>query len=305
MKIDKRSLLNLDEVGVYKIVCIPTKKVYVGSTCQSFTERFKQHYSDLCRGVHKNAYLQFAWDKYGEDSFKFYVIETCTKKECFIKEQHWMDKLNVCDKKYGYNINPLATGTPNLSKETIDKRSKYIKETQSAASEYYFKIKRGEIKLDQVPDKYLTLVKYRLEQVPWNKGKLGDEVDYSYLKGVKKTKTDKYKKGREDFKNTQRNKSKAILVYDYRGKFLGKYRSCTDLQEMEHSFPLILRCADGRNGIPKRKLKAQNINNVCHHRMIQYKGLIFRFEGDKTPVKPLKPSDIHPDWKEFNKKHFA
>lgn len=101
----------MDNTGVYKIINIVNKKIYVGSTSLSFRYRKRDHFSTLRRNVHANSLLQNAFNKYGEDSFIFEIIEICEPIFCIEKEQYWIDKLNVCDKSIGYNLVSVAGST--------------------------------------------------------------------------------------------------------------------------------------------------------------------------------------------------
>jgi len=60
--------------GVYRISCIPTGKVYVGSA-RSIRRRWRRHVALLTTGAHHNRHLQRAWNKYGETAFRFDVVE--------------------------------------------------------------------------------------------------------------------------------------------------------------------------------------------------------------------------------------
>ena len=59
---------------IYKIRNVVNDKFYVGSTANTET-RFKDHRRHLRKGNHHCKHLQAAWNKYGEDCFKFEVIE--------------------------------------------------------------------------------------------------------------------------------------------------------------------------------------------------------------------------------------
>lgn len=59
---------------IYKIRNVVNDKFYVGST-NSTKVRFKNHRRLLRNGKHHCKHLQAAWNKYGEDCFKFEVIE--------------------------------------------------------------------------------------------------------------------------------------------------------------------------------------------------------------------------------------
>jgi GIY-YIG catalytic domain len=96
--------------GIYQIRCLPTGKIYVGSTVDFF-ERWSRHRRILRRGKHRNSALQNAWNKYGEDSFEFIVVELVDKGLLLAAEQAWMDKTRCTDRAIGFNLYPLA-GSP-------------------------------------------------------------------------------------------------------------------------------------------------------------------------------------------------
>lgn len=58
---------------IYTIRNVANGKFYVGSTVNQ-RERFRTHRSKLRRSAHHCAHLQAAWNKYGEDCFKFEVV---------------------------------------------------------------------------------------------------------------------------------------------------------------------------------------------------------------------------------------
>jgi group I intron endonuclease len=57
---------------IYTITCVVNHRFYVGSTVDT-RERFRTHRSKLRQGAHHCKPLQAAWNKYGEDCFKFVV----------------------------------------------------------------------------------------------------------------------------------------------------------------------------------------------------------------------------------------
>ena len=89
--------------GVYKITNTVNGKFYVGSS-KDIYNRWYQHESSLNDGVHGNAHLQKAWNKYGgKYNFKFEIIEECEPNVQFEREQFYLNKLNPFDDN-GYNI---------------------------------------------------------------------------------------------------------------------------------------------------------------------------------------------------------
>ncbi len=95
--------------GVYQIRCIPTGKIYVGSAV-NLRKRWAEHRRSLKRGSHGNRYLQFAWNKYGEEHFEFSVLEFVDVSYLLEAEQQWIDSTGCVDKEIGFNIAPKVDG---------------------------------------------------------------------------------------------------------------------------------------------------------------------------------------------------
>jgi group I intron endonuclease len=108
--------------GIYKIENIQNGKFYIGSAV-NLEGRKRQHLSDLSLNKHSNRHLQFAWNKYGSENFKFDILETCEKDNLLAREQFYIDNLNACIA--GYNLNPLSVSSLGIvhSEETRKKLS--------------------------------------------------------------------------------------------------------------------------------------------------------------------------------------
>ena len=90
--------------GVYKIENITNGKVYVGSTATlGFRKRWGLHRASLRANKHPNQHLQYSWNKHGEQSFKFEIVEECPPAQCIIREQHYFDAFHP-----EYNILQIA-----------------------------------------------------------------------------------------------------------------------------------------------------------------------------------------------------
>jgi group I intron endonuclease len=101
----------IDKTGVYMITNIVDGKIYVGSS-KDVELRFRQHQKSLKGGYHINKHLQNAWSKYGEQAFKFEVIEYCSPDVMIELEQDLIESLECLDRKKGYNLMPAAPGNP-------------------------------------------------------------------------------------------------------------------------------------------------------------------------------------------------
>jgi group I intron endonuclease len=89
-------------VGIYKITNLKNNKVYVGSAV-NINGRFKTHKRLLKNNKHFNNHLQYSFNKYGLDNFKYEIIEITTLEELYDKETFWINKFNSNNPKYGYN----------------------------------------------------------------------------------------------------------------------------------------------------------------------------------------------------------
>jgi len=76
--------------GIYIIKCSKNGKFYIGQA-QNLKIRWSQHKSSLKRNNHKNKHLQNMWNKYGESSFKFQILEYWPIEKLTEREQHYMD----------------------------------------------------------------------------------------------------------------------------------------------------------------------------------------------------------------------
>lgn len=76
--------------GIYCIENITNHKTYIGSS-KNIYQRLLKHFALLRYNKHQNAHLQNAWNKYGENSFRWFILELCDSKELTEKEQYCID----------------------------------------------------------------------------------------------------------------------------------------------------------------------------------------------------------------------
>jgi len=112
------------ESGIYQIVNLVSQKRYIGLASNMKT-RMNGHLYDLRRGIHANAYLQKAWNKYGSKAFTFKCLEKCAVSSLHLREDYWVRVLKVDQRYYGYNIKPTnPEGCSQHSEETKFKISR-------------------------------------------------------------------------------------------------------------------------------------------------------------------------------------
>lgn len=101
--------------GIYKILNILNGDFYIGSAVH-FYNRKSKHLTTLRSGKHNNKHLLHAFNKYGEENFKFFLIEECTKENLPILEQKYIDDLNP-----HYNICKVVEGRWGLKHDESTK----------------------------------------------------------------------------------------------------------------------------------------------------------------------------------------
>lgn len=77
--------------SVYKIICTDNGEIYIGSS-SNFANRKRGHLYSLRKGTHHSPYLQRAFNKYGEGTFLFEVIESSIILADLIKRETYYIK---------------------------------------------------------------------------------------------------------------------------------------------------------------------------------------------------------------------
>lgn len=115
---DYFAYINSMRAIIYKITNLLNNKVYIGST-KSWEIRFKAHLSRLNGNYHINKHLQSAWNKYGEENFKFEILREVPENILRRAEQFYINKYQSLNPKYGYNKAIVVSNTWDNQEKTI------------------------------------------------------------------------------------------------------------------------------------------------------------------------------------------
>lgn len=124
--------------GVYCIENTVNHKKYIGMA-QNIGARWNTHKSELRNGTHVNRHLQRAWNYYGEDTFKFYVLEITSIDELNTAEIKWISDL----KTFGNGYNLTAGGEGQRGRFLTDEQKKHLSEINLGALNPNYGLKRS------------------------------------------------------------------------------------------------------------------------------------------------------------------
>lgn len=110
-----------NRAGVYLIRCLSNNKVYVGSTCKSFLERWNIHLRLLKANKHHSNHLQFSFNKLGIENFEFSILEIIDSDRDFVlaREQYFIDLYNSSKNNHGFNICKLSKSNKGTKRSKI------------------------------------------------------------------------------------------------------------------------------------------------------------------------------------------
>jgi group I intron endonuclease len=197
--------------GIYLIKNITNNKVYIGSAA-NISKRWSKHKKDLEKGKHHSCLLQRAWDKYGEEKFKFEIIEEVSNSEHLLSyEQVYLDYYKSYEKDRGYNICKTADSPYGI------KRSEETKNKISGARIGRKLSEEHKKKLSESAKNMSEETRKKMSETRTGK-KFGEEHKKKLSEARRKSKDNKY----YSF-NKNRNK--------YRVKIWGKYMGWYNTEE--------------------------------------------------------------------------
>lgn len=128
-------------IGIYKIENILNSKVYIGSS-KDIKRRWREHLCYLKLNKHHSSHLQYSFNKYGAEVFKFSILLKCTLKRVPHFENMYVEIYKATERKYGYNMttpHPINGAPLNDSLETKEKirRAVYIRHYGNPTEQEY------------------------------------------------------------------------------------------------------------------------------------------------------------------------
>ena len=106
--------------AIYSILNKSNGKIYVGQTINPKNRR-RGHFSQLRGNYHFNDHLQKSYNKYGEDSFEFNILEYCSDENLDKNEKWWISYFNSTNSDEGYNSESGGSSSYIVSNKTRNK----------------------------------------------------------------------------------------------------------------------------------------------------------------------------------------
>ena len=108
---------------IYKITCTANQKFYIGSTVNK-TQRWARHRRQLRDGTHPNKHMLASWQKHGENTFVFEIVEVVNDAIRLLDaEQKYLNEHAGKDYCFNWALHADApmrgrsgTDTPNFGK---------------------------------------------------------------------------------------------------------------------------------------------------------------------------------------------
>lgn len=224
------------KTGIYKITNIKTKKIYIGSS-ENIQKRWLNHKQMLFANKHHSIHLQRSYNKHGEKSFSYEIIELCDKSLLLERENFYLNELLKADEyvkgvsgffiKFGYNICPIASKgfTGKHSRDSILKQIKSRGLCSTLKVDINGNILEEYELVSDIKDKRSAVYLSKRNKQTLKSKNYGYISKNDYYDGYKPKQTTTWNKG---LTGLDSHNKKKIYVYDLYGRFYKTYDSIKD-----------------------------------------------------------------------------
>ena len=203
--------------GIYCIENTKNHKKYIGQSIDIY-QRWYAHKSKLNMNKHHSHHLQQAWNKYGDNCFIFYIIETCDESLLNEREIYWIKYYNTYFDGYNETFGGEGYARQTRKVYQYSLSGEFIKEWNSV-SEIENKLGYNGFTIRNVcnGDEHLSAYGYQ-----WSYKKVDNIGEYNSL--------------------TQK---KTVYQYDKQGNLVNVYDTILSVAEDGFSFGNVTNCCRG------------------------------------------------------------
>lgn len=127
----------MNNSGIYQILNTVNNKRYIGSSV-NIKKRWWEHRNQLRNNKHHSVTLQRAFNKYGEEAFKFEVLQLVDDPNHLLAyEQSFLDYFKSYKKELGYNVCSIAGNTLGR-KHSEESKHKMSEARRNSGKGYFF-----------------------------------------------------------------------------------------------------------------------------------------------------------------------
>lgn len=125
--------------GIYKITCTANNVCYIGQSINIYN-RWNKHKTKLKANNHENKHLQNIYNKYGNETFVYEIIELCSIDLLDARERYWIkcyggaNSKNNCNNDSGGNKYKVCSNKTKQKLSESHKGYKVKEETKKKIS---------------------------------------------------------------------------------------------------------------------------------------------------------------------------
>lgn len=218
-------------IGIYQIQNKINGKIYIGQSID-IEKRLKQHLRDLRKSQHYNSHFQNAFDKYGENAFKAYIITICLPDQLDFYEKWFICITGATNEKYGYNKEIGGNKPPIHYKENHHFWRKDIHKDDKKIIQMY---KQG-IRVKNISEQYNCCTS-TIERI-LERGSTPRNYEYHIAQSIETKKKKSKAKNKIGFfrvykRNDNRYKQGFRWIYEYKNKKQIKRITSTNLYNLK------------------------------------------------------------------------
>lgn len=260
--------------GIYTITNLVNGKVYVGYS-KNLESRKAKHFYELRSQTHDNEYLQRAWNKYGEENFRYEILIECPIDLLASEEHYWCNLLDSHNRDRGYNLKPTHP-------EKLSACSEETKAKLSIANTGKKRTEETKRKLSLIAKERGMTEEHKKKLAESRKGvKISEEGWKRIREGIKnmvrvpmsqetRDKISKINKGRKHINRKspvsyiKPNKRKSVIQYDLLGNEVKIYEKVSAVELDGFNADLVIKACKGIKDSYKNFIwRYQKHNNGC------------------------------------------
>lgn len=167
----------MKQFGIYSITNLYTGDIYIGQTIRDFSERWKEHITELNNNTHNNVHFQNSWNKYGKEAFEFKIVHLCDELDNLNElEKYYIKKYNCYHNGFNRTLGGDGFVYDEEKAEMLRKKSSELSKKQMREKSEYTVKQVENVKLLLCEDTVLS-IKNRIKEISKLTGVSEDAIE--------------------------------------------------------------------------------------------------------------------------------